>query len=131
MRRFSRWVVLLAAAALTACAQTMPILNVDNAAVVSPAGKPLSNEQVKLAIVRAGSALGWAMKDAGPNKLAGTLILRTHTANIEITYSPSAYSIAYKSSIDLMEANGKIHKNYNGWIMNLNKGIGTQLALAT
>lgn len=131
MRRFSKWVVVLAAAALTACAATVPIMNVDNATVVSPAGRPLTNEQVKIAIVRAGSALGWSMKDAGPNKLAGTLVLRTHTANIEITYSPSTYSIAYKSSVDLMESNGKIHKNYNGWILNLNKGISTQLALAT
>ena len=40
-------------------------------------------------------------------------------------------SIAYKSSVDLMESNGKIHKNYNGWIQNLNKGISTQLALAS
>ena len=51
----------------------------------------------------------------------GTLILRTHTAEIEIPYSAGGYSIAYKSSVNLQEG-GNIHRNYNGWIQNLNAG---------
>ena len=131
MRRLSRGVILCAALALSACVMVAPIQNVENATVVSPAGKPLTSEQVKTAIVRAGAALGWVMKDAGPGKLNGILVLRTHTAEIEVTYSPVTYSIVYKSSIDLQASNGKIHKNYNGWIQNLNRGISTQLGLAS
>ena len=68
------------------------------------------------------------MKDAGPGKLNATLLLRTHSAEVEIPYSTKSYSIVYKSSTNLQEGNGKIHRNYNGWIQNLNRGINAQLA---
>ena len=92
------------------------------------ANKPLNAEQVRGAIVRAGAGLGWIIKDAGPGTLNGTLILRTHTADVQIPYTASGYSIVYKSSVNLQEGNGSIHRNYNGWIQNLNRGINAQLA---
>jgi hypothetical protein len=104
-------------------------MNVDNAAVPAQSGKPMSQDQVRAAIVRAGSALGWQMKDEGPNKLVGTLMLRTHQAVVDIPYSATNYSIKYRSSVNLDEGGGNIHKNYNGWIQNLNRGINTQLGL--
>jgi hypothetical protein len=70
------------------------------------------------------------MRILGPGKLAATLHLRTHTAEVEIPYSVTSYSIIYKSSVDLKEKDGQIHKNYNGWIQNLNRGIDTQLKLS-
>ena len=112
------------------CFRCEPILNVTDAVVVAPAGKPVSADQVRLSIVRAGSALGWQIKEDGPGKLVGTLILRSHTAVVEIPYSATSYSIKYRSSIDLNEGDGQIHKNYNGWIKNLNKGINAQLLLS-
>jgi hypothetical protein len=114
--------------AIVGC-NTVPIMNVDNAAVATPSGKPLTQEQVRAAIIRAGSALGWQMKDEGPNKMVGTLVLRTHTAVVDIPYSASNYSIKYRSSVNLEASGDTIHKNYNGWIQNLNRGIGTQLSL--
>ena len=127
MKVLSKVVVLAATALLVAC-QTAPIQNVDKAAVSASASKPLTADQVRGAIVRAGSSLGWVMKEDGPGKLTGTLMLRTHTAVVDIPYSASNYSILYKSSVDLKEANGQIHKNYNGWITNLTRGINAQLA---
>ena len=129
MLRFFRGAIVLATAiGLAACGTLAPIQNVDNASVASAATKPLSSAQVREAIVRAGAGLGWIMKDAGAGKLNGTLILRTHTADVQIAYSPTTYSIGYKSSINLQESGGKIHRNYNGWIQNLNRGIAAQLA---
>ena len=87
----------------------------------------MSKEEVRAAILRAGATLGWQMKDEGPNMLVGTLMLRTHTAVVEIPYSSSNYSIIYRSSTNLNESGGKIHKNYNGWIQNLTRGINAQL----
>jgi hypothetical protein len=130
MRTVSIWAAALAAALLTACAVPVPIQNVNNAAVISAAGKPLSADQVREAIIRAGVGLGWIVKEAGPGKLVGTLVLRTHTAVVDIAYSPTNYSITYKSSIDLKESGGKIHPNYNGWILNLTRAINAQLAAA-
>lgn len=129
MRRLYSIVTALVAAFVLAACTTVPIMNVDNAAVPTVSGKPLTKEQVRAAIIRAGGALGWQMKDEGPDKLVGTLVLRTHTAVVEIPYSSTNYSIKYRSSIDLNESGGNIHKNYNGWIQNLNRGINTQLGL--
>jgi uncharacterized lipoprotein YajG len=129
MNRFSKSGVLLAAAIMVAgCAPMAPIQNVGDTPVTAVGSKRLTEVEVRSAIVRAGTGLGWIVKDAGPGKLNATLILRTHTAEVEIPYSTSSYSITYKSSVNLQEGNGKIHRNYNGWIQNLNRGINAQLA---
>jgi hypothetical protein len=39
----------------------------------------------------------------------------------------NSYSVKYRSSVNLDEKNGNIHKNYNGWIQNLSRGINAQL----
>jgi hypothetical protein len=127
MRILARLSALLLVMALAAC-NTVPIMNVDKAAVSGASGKPLTDDQVKGAIIRAGSGLGWQMTETGPGNISGTLMLRTHTAVVSIPYSSSQYSIIYKSSTNLDEKDGNIHKNYNGWIQNLNKGINAQLA---
>ncbi|MDB5957037.1 hypothetical protein [Ramlibacter sp.] len=119
--------VVLAAAALAGCVAA-PIMNVSEAPVATASGKALSNEQVRGAIVRAGSALGWQMKEEGPGMLLGTLQLRNHTAVVAIPYSPKSYSVQYRSSVNLDEKGGTIHKNYNGWIQNLTRGINAQLS---
>ena len=128
MNRFSAAAMLVLAVAIAGCT-SVPIMNVDNAAVPTASGKPLTQEQVRAAIIRAGGALGWQMKDEGPNKMVGTLVLRTHTAVVDIPYSATNFSIKYRSSVNLDESGGNIHKNYNGWIQNLHRGINTQLAL--
>jgi len=120
--------VLAAAAALTACNTMAPIQNVENVSVSSSSNKPLSPAEVRAAIVRAGAGLGWIMKDAAPGVIHGTLILRTHTAEVQIPYSATSYGIVYKSSVNLQESGGKIHRNYNGRIQNLNRGINAQIA---
>ena len=129
MVRVSKWLAVIAvAAALSACNTLAPIQNVDSVPVSSSANKPLTAAEVRAAIVRAGAGLGWIMKDAGAGMINGTLILRTHSAEVQIPYSATSYGIVYKSSINLQESGGKIHRNYNGWIQNLNRGINAQIA---
>ena len=128
MRNSIKFAALLIATAALAGCNTLPIQNVSDAPVVTATGKSLSNEQVRAAIVRAGSSLGWQMKEEGPGMLVGTLILRTHTAVVAIPYSSRAYSIQYRSSTNLDAKDGNIHKNYNGWVQNLTRGINAQLA---
>ena len=74
MRFFTSVAVLVMAVVVAGCTSA-PIMNVDNA-VSSASGKPLTQDQVRGAIIRAGTALGWQMKDEGPNKPNGTLMLR-------------------------------------------------------
>lgn len=128
MQRLSRWLVVLASAALAACNTMAPIQEVAEVSVATQASKPLTSDQVRAAIVRAGAGLGWIMKDAGPGRLQGTLILRTHSAEVTIPYSAAGYSIKHKASTNLQESGGMIHRNYNGWITNLNRSINAQLA---
>ena len=122
----SRLAVVAVVLAIAGC-NAVPILNVKDAAVTSSSGKAMSNADVRSAILRAGATLGWQMKDEGPNKLVGTILLRDHSAVVEIPYTSSNYSINYRSSTNLKESSGNIHKNYNGWIQNLTRGINAQL----
>jgi hypothetical protein len=114
-----------AAAALAACVQ--PIYNVKSAPVEAPGGKAPTMAEVEKAIVRAGSGLGWRMQPVTPGHVVGTLNLRTHTAVVDITYDTRTYNITYKDSQELGYDGTNIHKNYNGWVQNLDKGIRTQL----
>lgn len=126
MFSYLKFAALAAVFAIAGCS-VVPIMNVKNAPITSASGKPLSNIEVRSAILRAGATLGWQMKDEGPNMLVGTLQLRDHLAVIEIPYSSTDYSLKYRSSNNLKESSGNIHKNYNGWIQNLTRGINAQL----
>lgn len=126
MRFFSKFAVLALVFFLAGCAG-VPILNVNDALTTNAAGKAQSKEEVRAAILRAGAALGWQIKDEGPNMLVGTLQLRKHLAVVEIPYSTTNYSIKYRSSLNLDQKGVTIHKNYNGWIQNLTRGINAQL----
>ena len=109
---------------LGACT-TKPILNVNDAPVLTT--KSLDAVQVRRAIVSAGVALGWQVVDVNPGVLRGTLKLRDHTAIVEIPYTTGKYSIIFKSGDNLGEKDGQIHKNYNGWIQNLDNRIKAEL----
>jgi len=117
--------IVLCLGASTAGWGAQPIQNVNDAAIVS--ANPVQAAQVKSAIMVAGTSLGWQMTEVRPGLIQGTLNLRKHTAVVDIPYSTTKYSIVYKSSVNLDERDGQIHKNYNSWVQNLSKKIGTEL----
>ncbi len=106
-----------------------PIYNVSSTAI--PTNPAATLENIEKAIMRAGAALGWKITPQGPGKAEGLLILRTHTAVVDIAYDTKSFSITYKSSINLdyRESDKTIHSNYNGWIQNLEKGIKIQVTV--
>ena len=112
--------------ASTASWGAQPIQNVNDAPIVS--AKPVPAAQVKTAIMNAGTSLGWQMAEVSPGHIKGTLNLRKHTAVVDIPYSATKYSIVYKSSVNLDEKDGQIHRNYNAWVHNLSNKIGAELA---
>ena len=110
------------------CMRCGPVQNVTDAPVPNVSGKALSNDEVRKAIMRAGTTLGWKMNANAPGRITGQLDVRKHSAVVEIPYSSKSYSINYKSSVNLEEnPDGTIHNNYNGWVRNLAKGIDAQL----
>ena len=90
----------------------------------------LSAEKVKNSIIRAGAQLGWAIVPSGKNTLIGTLRVRSHTLVMDIDYSPTVYTVRYKSSINMEYQNGMIHPQYHTWMANLQRQIDVELATA-
>jgi len=113
--------------ALAAGCTSRPIRNVVAEPVAVTPGKTATPDTVRDAILRAGAGLGWTMRPVGPGVISGALNLRTHTADIEVQYTAQSYDIVYRNSTNLDAANGQIHKNYNGWIENLNAAIHREL----
>ena len=110
---------------LTACAQLtqQPIYNVNNQTV--PAG--LTTAQVENAILVAGASKGWNMQKVRSGLIVGSINVRHHYAQVTIPYSQNSYSVLYKSSSNLNAAGGEIHRNYNKWVILLNRQIMSQL----
>jgi hypothetical protein len=128
--RFHRGIVVAVAALLLgACAGTgVPVRNVIESPVVTNKANP-SMDDVRQAIIRAGAGLTWQMRADRPGHIVGTLALRTHVAVVDIDYNPKAYSIKYKDSTNLEYNGSTIHRNYNGWIDNLDRAIKAQLTV--
>jgi hypothetical protein len=105
-----------------------PIYNVQAEPITSNK-TPLTSDDVAKAIVRAGAGLGWQMAEVQPGLVTGTLHLRTHVAVVDVKYDTKTYSITYKDSTNLDYTGSEIHRNYNGWVQNLDKAIHTQLSM--
>ncbi|MBP0465303.1 hypothetical protein J5Y09_15365 [Roseomonas sp. PWR1] len=112
--------VAFAAVALTGC--TRPIYNVSR----RPFQHPGSFEHRAIQIQRAAAGLGWQTDVVRPGVIRATLNLRTHVAVVEITYNQEVFSIIYADSSNLNYDGTNIHKNYNGWIENLERVISQQ-----
>lgn len=109
--------------ALAGCARTAPVEQIH-----TTVSSGHTADQVKKAILKAGIQREWIMTEAGPGVITGRLQARDHSAEVRIPYSASSYSINYSSSMNLKFADGKIHKNYNRWVRNLDKDIQLNLA---
>ncbi|HED34921.1 MAG TPA: hypothetical protein ENJ08_12050 [Gammaproteobacteria bacterium] len=117
-------------AAVSGC-RSNTVYNVSDESIMSNKDN-LTEEDVKKAIVRAGSSLGWSMNTREPGKIVATLNIRKHMAKVNIRYTTKKYSITYVNSRNLNytvdEDEGPlIHSNYNGWIQNLDNSIKSQL----
>lgn len=121
----SMFAIAFTALVLTGCNAT-PVKNVESNTVPS---NVKNSSQVKQAIITAGAQLGWMIKEVDSKNLQGTLMLRKHVAQISIPYSAKEYSLVHKASENLKydAEENTIHKNYNSWIVNLDRAIQVQL----
>lgn len=108
---------------VTGCAGTPPVLDISGKNISASA--PLSIVDVGNAISAAGSGLGWNMQKVKDGEIKADIALRKHTASVLITYTTDSYDIKYIDSTNLRydESGHTIHKNYNGWIQNLERAI--------
>ena len=126
--RFHVLVIIAAIALFAGCATPQPVYNVSAAPVTSSTKKDLTTDDVSKAILRAGATLGWEMTPGKPGHITGTLKLRNHVAVVDIDYNAKSYSIKHRESTNLNYDGTNIHKNYNSWVQNLEKGIRNQIA---
>ena len=101
------------------------IQNIEGSTI--PAG--LSDRQIQAAMVSGGQTRGWIVKAVRRGHMEATLFVRSHMAKVDITYAAKGYSIHYRDSKNLGYADGKIHRNYNKWVQNLDMDIQRALAL--
>ncbi|MGI2259700.1 hypothetical protein [Shewanella sp. GXUN23E] len=116
--------VALMLTSVVACGKMQPVKNVQSA----PVAFNLTTEQVKSAILQSGIDRGWVMKEITPGVIRGEIFIRSHHAVVDIEYSDKSYSINYVSSDNLKYDEGKIHRNYNRWVNNLDVDIKRALA---
>jgi hypothetical protein len=124
---YKQILVALGVVLLVAACTTRPIVNITDAPIVTTGGKQLTEDEVRKAIITAGSGLGWVIAPVSPGLATGTLNLRTHLAVVDIRYTTKSFSIIYKDSTNLHYRNGQIHRYYNGWIENLDRDIRSEL----
>lgn len=120
------FISLMAATVLAGC-RSAPVQNIENAAVTTTADEEITREDVRDAIIQAGSQLGWRMQEKDAGHLIGTLNIRSHQAKVDIRYDTSSYDITYRDSSNLDYDGEKIHSNYNDWVRNLDRTIQNQL----
>src|SRR5262245_5113114 len=117
MRKFLLALV-VGATLVGACATLHPVLAINDTQFAH-----LNGRNPAVVIEDALRARGWQIDARRPGAIDATIVARIHRASITVNYDADSYSIAYRSSENLDYANGKIHRNYNRWIANLNRDI--------
>ncbi|MEH0668266.1 hypothetical protein [Vibrio owensii] len=125
MSRLKLFISVLLTLLLVGCGRVQPVLNVED----TPVTYDLQNKQVKAAIVQSATNRGWTIEETSPGVLIAKINVRSHFAEVKIPYSNKYYSIIYLNSVNLKASDGKIHRNYNRWVNNLNVDIQRALAL--
>ena len=68
------------------------------------------------------------MRQTAPGLVQADITVRnTFYAAVNIRYSLSNFRIEYRDSRELGYNDGKIHRNYNRWVYNLDKSIMREL----
>jgi hypothetical protein len=130
VRRFLLIGALVALA--SACgANLSPVLNVQNAPVVVPAGQTPSPQFTRDAILRAIAAKHWNLEGENGETIVAGVSSGGHSASVRIDYNASYYSISYLKSSDSLKYDGQnIHRRYNHWIDRLREAINREIAQA-
>ena len=89
-----------------------------------------TTKEVRSAITKACVSLTWKPKDKGSDTIRAVIQVRHHTVIVDIAYTTKSYSIKYVSSINMdATPEGKIHPNYNNWVVRLADTIDRELTL--
>jgi hypothetical protein len=124
-------ILLLAfAGAASAALMVDTVEDFENVAVPLYGDKPLTSAEVRDAIVAAATTRQWKIDYVRAGVLIGRLNVQgKHLAEVNITYSPEAYSVVYRDSVNLSyrASDTTIHVSYNRWVGQLVEAINRTL----
>jgi hypothetical protein len=109
----------------SAYAKAPYILNIENSPINST--QELTVDDVERAIIEGARVRGWQPRVVEPGHIEAVLYIRSHVATVDIYFGTTSYSISYKDSVNLDYKNGRIHRNYNKWVQNLNSDIQSKI----
>ena len=116
---------------ITACT-SKAIYNIENELIpTNSSGEPPSLEVVEKAILAACRRKGWSSRKVSEGVIEASIYVRSHKATVEITFDENVFNIDYKNSENLDYSNGRIHRNYNKWVIILTRVIQSQLGIST
>ena len=105
----------------TAGCTSKPVLNTQHDL---PATAQVSEEKMKTVIVNALQKREWTVQRLSPQLVQAEITVRNqYYAAIDIRYTRNSYAITYRDSRELGYKDGKIHRNYNRWVNNLDSDI--------
>ena len=117
------------AVALAGCGVWIKNVDVNNKGIVATnPSQPLTLMQISAAIQQAGLKRGWHMKQDGPNKIIASHKTSNYSVVVAVSYTESLYSITYVSSENFDAKDGKIHRKYATWVINLQRDIDEALS---
>ena len=99
-----------------------PITNYENMPVRPRGSKPLSQADVRDAIVAGATQKQWKVNYVAAGLLvAQRNVAGRHLVEVDIRYGPQQYSVLYRNSINMnyRAADSTIHPNYNRWAREL------------
>ena len=96
--------------------RTQPVYNVQNMTAFTGNGQPTTQQHVHDAIVAGATAKGWQVRDEAPGHIVAQIFVRSHMAEVDITFDDKAYSVNYRNSSNLLYNGAQIHRNYNKWV---------------
>ncbi|PCJ71630.1 MAG: hypothetical protein COA62_03360 [Rhodobiaceae bacterium] len=99
-----------------ALGRIQPVYNVQNMTAFTASGEPSTQQHVHDAIVAGATAKGWQVRDEAPGHIVAQIFVRSHMAEVDITFDDKAYSVNYRSSSNLLHNGTQIHRNYNRWV---------------
>ena len=115
--------------ALAGCGIWIKNVDVSNKGIVATnPSQPLTLMQITAAIQQAGLKRGWQMKEDGPNKIIASHKMSNYSVVVAVSYTESLYNITYVSSENFDAKDGKIHRKYATWVINLQRDIDEALS---
>lgn len=119
------WPLLIASLLVLAGCTSKPVLNLDEHLAQAP---KVSDGQVRQAVLDNLKVRGWSVTANSPGLIQAEITVRSKFfAAVDIPYSAQGFQIRYRDSRELNYKDGKIHRNYNRWVLMLDRGIVREL----